>query len=325
MVVAESNGARVNGVASTVQPKRAVLRGLNAWILVFILALVVLLGMRGLQLYTSWRLPDSLASPIATLAVIAGVYLLASLFVRFTVHAGVRIFSIENHIEQLLIVRKFYILAAYIVATLVILWRLGLSASNLTVFLGLATTGVAFAMRDIIGAYFIWFMLLTKKPFRMGDYIRIGEDEGRVMHIGTFYVVLDENPDTRADYIRVPNQRFLQQSFYNYGHEELLVQVRVPFTEFTTDIDVRLERVRADLSREHPSPRVELDITRDKLVVFVETHTSEAARHGVRDKIIRAVIREFGMPKAAIVPESISVAKTRKSKRVPVRQKKRQG
>jgi small-conductance mechanosensitive channel len=81
-------------------------------------------------------------------------------------------------------------------------------------------TGFAFAIRDVILSYFIWFILLTKKPFKIGDYIRVGDDdslEGLVKHIGLFYVVVDPTPETYEDYFKIPNKMFLEKPIKNYG------------------------------------------------------------------------------------------------------------
>lgn len=51
---------------------------------------------------------------------------------------------------------------------------------SLTTFLGLASAGVAVAMHDTIANIAGWFFIITRKPFKLGDRIQIGDTAGDV-------------------------------------------------------------------------------------------------------------------------------------------------
>jgi len=83
-------------------------------------------------------------------------------------------------------------------------------------------TGLAFAVRDVLMSFFAWMILLRKKPFRIGDYIRIGEDEGKaITHL------LD-----RKDYVKV---------FADIRNEKLCLEV-----EYLVDFENK-QMLRSDV------------------------------------------------------------------------------
>jgi len=252
-------------------------------------------------LYAAWYVDESgvlaLPPPVTglafTLASLLVIYLGASIVVRITAKRFVKILVDSEDVEHRLILTKMYAFIIYLVATAIVLWKLGFSMQNLTIFLGLATTGMAFAIRDILISYFIWFMLLAKKPFRIGDFIRIGEDEGRVQHIGTFYVVLDDSPDTRDDYVRVPNKSFLEKPITNYGRDLITSVIKLPIDPVPRDFSTRYARFVEAVHDDIPVAQCSLDVNGSSLVALVQVRTVQAERAFVRDTIIQSFVRVF--------------------------------
>ncbi len=67
------------------------------------------------------------------------------------------------------------------VITIVVLWApLG---GRLSVVLGFATAGIAFAMQEVIGAIFGWVNILAGRIYNVGDRIEMGGVRGDVMDI----------------------------------------------------------------------------------------------------------------------------------------------
>ena len=74
-----------------------------------------------------------------------------------------------------------YAIAAVAVILLVALWApLG---GRISVILGFATAGVAFAMQEVIGALFGWVNILAGRIYTVGDRIEVGGVRGDVMDI----------------------------------------------------------------------------------------------------------------------------------------------
>ena len=102
--------------------------------------------------------------------------LVISVVLRFTSNRVWTMFEKEMELEQRIIISKLYSVSLYSLALLITFWKAGVSLGNLTLFMGLIATGFAFAIRDLLLSFFAWFIILNKKPFQMGDYIKIGEE-----------------------------------------------------------------------------------------------------------------------------------------------------
>lgn len=255
-------------------------------------------------LYGTWyagttaliAVPPPVTGLTFTLASLLFIYLVASVVVRITAKRFVTVLVDSEDVEHRLILTKLYAFLVYLIATAIVLWKLGLSAQNLTIFLGLATTGFAFAIRDILTSYFVWFMLLTKKPFRIGDFISIGDHEGRVQHIGTFYVVIDDTPDTREDHVRVPNKLFLEKPITNYGRDLVTSTVQLPVEPVPEDFSARYARFTGAVHRDVPTAVCSLDVNGERIVAVVEVRSLQTERSFVRDLVIQSFVRVFKAP-----------------------------
>ena len=74
-----------------------------------------------------------------------------------------------------------YVFTALTVVILVVLWApLG---GRLSVILGFATAGIAFAMQEVIGALFGWVNVLAGRIYNVGDRIEVGGVRGDVLDI----------------------------------------------------------------------------------------------------------------------------------------------
>jgi small-conductance mechanosensitive channel len=74
-----------------------------------------------------------------------------------------------------------YVITAFAVIALIVLWApLG---GRLSVILGFATAGIAFAMQEVIGALFGWINILAGRIYTVGDRIEVGGVRGDVMDI----------------------------------------------------------------------------------------------------------------------------------------------
>jgi len=166
------------------------------------------------------------------------VMLITTVVLRFTANKVWTMFEKEMEVEQRIIISKLYSISLYSLAFIISFWRAGLSINNITIFAGLIATGFAFAVRDVLLSFFAWFIILNKKPFHMGDYIRIGEEQGLVTRIGTFFFTLElENPD---EYIKVPNSHVMTKSIYNRGTGRFRDELKFPLKSVPEDFKVRL-------------------------------------------------------------------------------------
>ena len=63
---------------------------------------------------------------------------------------------------------------------------------SLATFLGLLSAGLAVALSDLVAGVAGWFFILSRRPFRVGDRVQIGDDRGDVIDIDVFQTTLLE-------------------------------------------------------------------------------------------------------------------------------------
>lgn len=116
------------------------------------------------------------------------------------------------------------------------IWLKGIA--SLTTFLGLAGAGVAIAMHDTIANIAGWFFIISRKPFKVGDRIQIGETAGDVIDIRFFQFSLVEignwvdADQSTGRIVHVPNSKILRDSLANYhiGFEYIWNEIPVLVT-----------------------------------------------------------------------------------------------
>ncbi len=262
-----------------------IFKGTNRAILIFGAVLLILVGIQYADSSKIISISDQILSIIILILTIVGVYFGASLLIRLSIEKVVSSMNAMN-VEQRLLVMKFYSFAIYSIATTIILWRLGVTLQNIALIAGFLATGFAFAIREIILSYMIWFMLLTKKPFRIGDYVRVGDEEGIVKHIGTFYVLLDETPETYEDFIRIPNKIFLEKPVKNYGSGKIVEKIKLKVTN-TKNIDKKLEQIR----KIKTISTTRIDHDKDNIYLTAEYSTSIKEKNKRKTELTLQIIK----------------------------------
>lgn len=270
------------------------LRFLSASVIIFSLILITFQALLYLDRQGIIFLPDTVSSKIETISVVIAALFFTSLILRFTIR---KVFNFFDEPEERIFYSKIYGWTLYGLAIFFILHYLGLSLGNITIFIGLLATGLAFAIRDVLLSFFGWIILLRKKPFHIGDYIRIGDDEGKVLHIGTFYVLLDNTPDLPEDYLKIPNRLFLEKSIANLGstviHERIRFQLyKMP--ENNKELIGKLIQTVQNITMKDAHVEVWIDIQNDKLVLLVEFLASFKERQKLRSEVIGHTFEIFG-------------------------------
>jgi len=90
--------------------------------------------------------------------------------------------NIDASVVQL--VSKALKIVIWVVAVLVVLSNLGYNVNALVAGLGIGGLAIAFAFQKILEDIFASISIYLDKPFKVGDYIVIGNDSGTVKHIG---------------------------------------------------------------------------------------------------------------------------------------------
>lgn len=273
--------------------KKRRVRFLSLSVVLGLLLLLVMQGLLFMEFRKMLELPDLVRKIINNVSLVLAIWLGTSLLLRLTIS---RVFNWFEEAEERIFYTKIYSWTVYTVGALVLLHNSGVSLGNITLFVGLLATGLAFAIREVLLSFFGWMIVLRKKPFRIGDYIRIGDEEGKVLHIGTFYVHLDKTENTPEDYTRVPNRFFLEKSIQVIGKKSVYDRMRFPLSALPADFASRVQGLHtslADLPVKHEHIRIFSDVQQEKLLLVVEFVVNFELRSQVRSSIIELVSARF--------------------------------
>lgn len=154
--------------------------------------------------------------------------------------------GLEEPIRQLLVnlVRVLVLVLFGIMA----LQNLGVELLPLIAGLGVAGAGIALAMQGVLGNMVAGLTIIFTRPFRVGEYISIVREEGRVEAISLFSTTLSH---ADLSQVVIPNRKIVGEILHNYGQMRQ-VQVVVGVA-YDTDLNQALSTIDEVL---HANPRV---------------------------------------------------------------------
>jgi small-conductance mechanosensitive channel len=150
------------------------------------------------------------------------------------------------------------------------------------VSLGLLSIIFGFALQTPILSFIGWIYIVIRKPFQIGDRIRVGEDEGDVIDIDYLDTTMWEikgnlstdHPSGRI--IRFPNSNILSSSIFNYSwalfpyiYDEIIF-----FVAFDSDLK-KLAVVIQEITSAEIGPNIGNEI-RDYKILLREAHVDDA-------------------------------------------------
>lgn len=104
-----------------------------------------------------------------------------------------------------------------IVVILACLSIFGIETTSVAAVLGAAALAVGLALQGSLANFAAGVMLIVFRPFKVGDFIRAGGENGTVDTLGLFTTTMD-TPDKRR--IIVPNSAVFGNNIENFSHHE---------------------------------------------------------------------------------------------------------
>ena len=125
------------------------------------------------------------------------------------------------------IIRRICSILVVIILIGLLLDKIGVNMVNFLTALGIGGLAVAFAGKDTIENLFGSIMIALEKPFKLGDWIILGEFEGVVEHVGLRSTRIRTFEDS---YLTIPNVKFITSSVNNMGERT--------YRRYTTTLDL---------------------------------------------------------------------------------------
>ena len=258
----------------------------------FFLVLVFLISQAFLILGNEDFLPlnKELGTFLEIVAYTSIVFFLVNLILSLTMKKVYRFFKKEAEIEDALFISRLYQIFIYVLASAFILAKLGVSAGDIAIVLGLVTTGIAFAIRDILLSFFVWIIILTNKPIRIGNYIKFGDDEGLVKKVGIFFIGLNSDQN-----IKIPNKNLLSRSIKTFDKDNVGMELKFSITRIPKDFELRSNNVQKEISKITGNDKhtISLDVKEDSLFLKINYYTQWDKIEQVRTSMIKLIHQKF--------------------------------
>jgi len=125
------------------------------------------------------------------------------------------------------------------------------SWSGLGIFAGLITAGLGFALQKPITGIAAWIMIIIKRPFKVGDRVKIGDNKGEIYDITLTHIYIDETggmadtEDHSGRNIMIPNYKLFEIDIINYTltHDLIMGEVSL-LVSFDSNISKTLTIVK---------------------------------------------------------------------------------
>jgi small-conductance mechanosensitive channel len=266
---------------------------LNRLIIAFSISSITL-GLLFLLNYLNYiTLPFLISEIIRILLVSVITLFIANILLRFTIKHVFGIFHRDFTLEQRILLTKTYSIFTYLLAFIIIINQLGISGENIALILGFFSTGIAFALRGILISLISWFILLVKKPIKIGDYISYSEGEGIVKDIVSLFVTLQDPLSGRIT--TIPNSTFLEKSFVNHGREKIFTSWGIKIAKIPEDLKKFTDSIETSLNKDPPNSKfnVSLGIDSGNLHLYISYYYLPPERASIRTKILGKLHSEF--------------------------------
>ncbi|KTT73910.1 DUF3772 domain-containing protein [Sphingomonas endophytica] len=193
------------------------------------------------------------------------------------------------------------LVARYVGIALAVIWAmasLGIGVERIALLLSALSVGIGFGLQAITSNFVSGLILLAERPIKIGDWIRVGTDEGDVKRISvrsTEIALADHST------LIVPNSELITKSVLNKTLASPLGRFQIQFAvPLETDADRVAAIVAEALAAEpavldQPAPAVYIDSIADGRIFFnCFAHVaSPRAAYSARSGVLTVLLRRF--------------------------------
>lgn len=115
--------------------------------------------------------------------------------------------------------------ALMVLAVLIGLSVAGVNLTNLAIIAGALSVGIGFGLQNIVNNFISGLILLSERPVRRGDYVRVGEVEGEVRKI---HIRATEIETLDRVSVVVPNSELIASPVQNWRLRDPYIRIVIP-------------------------------------------------------------------------------------------------
>jgi len=136
---------------------------------------------------------------------------------------------------------------------------LGIDLSNIALIAGALSVGIGFGLQTVVSNFVSGVILLIERPIKLGDWVKVGGNEGLVKRITVRSTELQTFQ--RASVI-IPNSEFISTSVINWTHKDTYGRIEVAVgVAYGSDVE-KVRSILLDCAQHHervltsPEPQV---------------------------------------------------------------------
>ncbi|MEK6850454.1 MAG: mechanosensitive ion channel family protein [Nanoarchaeota archaeon] len=200
---------------------------------------------------------DFLMPYIAILLVVAIFFVFSRFFLVSLRRKMLKNAKNKQQISDIKIFSRIFNVVVFCIILSIALFSYTGSWSGLGIFAGLLTAGLGFALQKPITGIAAWLMIVIKRPFRVGDRVKIGETKGEIYDITLTHIYIDETggmaetEDHSGRNIMVPNHKLFENDIINYTltHDLIIGEISL-LLSFKSNIDKSIKIINEVLDKE---------------------------------------------------------------------------
>lgn len=185
-------------------------------------------------------------------------------------------------------------IAIYVFSAFMVISELGYNISGFITSLGIGGVVITLAAQDTAKSLIGGALIIIDKPFKVGDYIKVGTYEGTVEEI-TFRSTNIRTLDNSV--LHIPNSEMSISAIINYSEMEK----RRYFSRLTLELNTRLEKVETTKIKIEQMLQNREDIIKDSIIVKFDNISA----NGI-DLMIVGYVKETNYTKYLEIKEQIN-------------------
>ena len=186
----------------------------------------------------------ALAFGVATFMV---CYSLVKIFRRHLMVTAFSHWEIDEGIRHSL--DSFINFIGFILSLLLAVVMMGANLTNLTVIAGALSVGIGFGLQNVISNFVSGLIILFERPFKVGDWVNIDGEEGKIKQINIRSTELETFKKTS---VIVPNATLLSTSVINMTHGDNWTRVNVSVgVAYGSDVE-KVRDILLECALNHP-------------------------------------------------------------------------
>ncbi|MCB9479165.1 MAG: mechanosensitive ion channel [Deltaproteobacteria bacterium] len=125
---------------------------------------------------------------------------------------------------------------------------IGIGLETFAVLLGIVGIGIGFGLQKIATNFISGFIILFERPIKKGDWVTVGDLEGRVQDISVRVTKLRTRDNIS---VIIPNSNFISEQVVNWTYADHRVRLHLPVgVAYGSDVK-KVERILLEVAKEH--------------------------------------------------------------------------